>query len=483
MEQLHPRDPYRIGPYRLLSRLGAGGTGQAYLARADRGRTVAVKLVHHDLAAREEFRVRFRQEVAAARRVTGAWTAPVLDADTEAEIPWFATGYVAGPRQRQAVARDFGPLPARSVRILAAGLAYALRDIHRAGLVHGDLKPSGGLLHPDGPRVIDFGIARAAAGPDPAPVRPGELAGPPGAAASEQARGEPVTAAYDVFRLGEVLAYAATGRLPFGDGAGNGDEGRPGGPAALPLRSTGAEPDLAGVPDGLRELVRDCLHTDPAARPEPAEVLARVGVSGAVTGGRTPEPWLPAVLTAQLGRQAAQLPDREDEVPDRLPPEARVPPAPPVAQAPPLPLTPPAPRTAPPAAFAPTAAVPPAERADRTRTASTVSLLAVAVVVAVAAGGSVYAVMNGSWQLTLAPGAAGDRVMTLSVRDPAYACTGKAPLRSAPDPVELEPSTVTSGNPPTCGPGSWSRLRLLPAGTLRREPAGAPGAALTFRKQ
>ncbi|RST00134.1 serine/threonine-protein kinase, partial [Streptomyces sp. WAC05950] len=146
MEQLHPHDPHRIGPYRLLSRLGAGGMGQVYLARSDRGRTVAVKLVHPGLAAREEFRIRFRQEVAAARRVGGECTAPVLDADTEAPTPWFATGYVAGPSLRRVVAHDFGPLPDRSVRILAAGLAHALQDIHRAGIVHRDLKPSNVLI-------------------------------------------------------------------------------------------------------------------------------------------------------------------------------------------------------------------------------------------------------------------------------------------------------------------------------------------------
>ncbi|MEU9373437.1 serine/threonine-protein kinase [Streptomyces sp. NPDC048255] len=572
MEQLHPRDPHRIGPYRLLSRLGAGGMGQVYLARSDRGRSVAVKLVHHDLAAREEFRVRFRQEVAAARRVAGEWTAPVLEADTEAEIPWFATGYVAGPSLRQVVARDFGPLPGRSVRILAAGLAYALQDIHRAGLVHRDLKPSNVLITLDGPRVIDFGIARAPAEPDLGLTRPGELIGSPGFMAPEQARGEPATAACDVFCLGAVLAYAATGRLPFGDAE------QPGGVAALLLRGTeaeaepGPEPDLDGVPPELRELVRDCLRADPAARPEPAEVLARVGAGDTVAEGKALEPWLPALLVAQLGRHAVQLLDREDAGPDHVPPVLPVPsvplvePVPPVAPEPPVPPappaappspTPPAPPVAPPAPLVPPPVVPPAaatatgpghpfyparahgeaERADRPRTASTVFLLAVAVVVAVAAGGTVYAVMNGpadpvrpggghasatgtapgtpgtgpagtpapppppaalpeaylgtwrattgtqTWQLTLTHGVVGEPVMTLSVRSPEFTCAWKAPLRAAPDPVELDASTVTSGAPPTCSPGNWSRLRLLPDGTLQRELAGAPGAPLTYRKQ
>lgn len=311
MEQLHPYDPHHIGPYRLLSRLGAGGMGQVYLARSDRGRTVAVKLVHHDLAAREEFRIRFRQEVDAARRVGGEWTAPVLDADTEAATPWFATGYVAGPSLRQVVAHEFGPLPGRSVRILAAGLAYALQDIHRAGIVHRDLKPSNVLITLDGPRVIDFGIARAPAGsatgpdrPDPGLTRVGEVVGSPGFMAPEQIRGEPVTAACDIFCLGAVLVYAATGRLPFGDAE------QPGGLAGLLLRSTGAEPDLTGVPAELHDLVRDCLRADPAARPGPAEVLARVGAGDTVADGRALEPWLPAPLVAGLGRHAVRLLDR-----------------------------------------------------------------------------------------------------------------------------------------------------------------------------
>src|SRR5690242_20444695 len=160
MDELRADDPRWIGSYRLLGRLGTGGMGRVFLARSERGRTVAVKLVRPELAAQEEFRGRFRREVRAARRVGGKWTAPVLDADTEAEIPWVATGYVPGPSLQQVV-RDYGPLPERSVAVLAAGLAHALADIHAAGLVHRDLKPSNVMITIDGPRVIDFGIARA----------------------------------------------------------------------------------------------------------------------------------------------------------------------------------------------------------------------------------------------------------------------------------------------------------------------------------
>ncbi|MFD9517388.1 serine/threonine-protein kinase [Streptomyces sp. NPDC059979] len=537
MEPLHPHDPHHIGPYRLLSRLGAGGMGQVYLARSDRGRTVAVKLVHHDLAAREEFRIRFRQEVAAARRVGGEWTAPVLDADTEAHTPWLATGYVAGPSLRQVVAHDFGPLPGRSVRILAAGLAYALQDIHGAGIVHRDLKPSNVLLTLDGPRVIDFGIARAPTGYDAGLTRVGEVIGSPGFMAPEQIRGEPVTDACDMFCLGAVLAYAATGRLPFGDAE------QPGGLAALLLRSTEAQPDLAGVPAELLDLVRDCLHGDPAARPGPAEVLARVGAGDTVADGRALEPWLPAPLVARLGRHAVALLDREDAGPDRA-----APPSPPSPPAPPVPPTPPPPSysaypTHPP--YAPVASGP----SPRTRTASTALLLVVATVVAGLSAGTVYAVMSGAeeprppvgtpripttaattataptttatgaatspagtsgstgsgyattglpeaylgtwqathgtqtWRLTLSRGAVGDPVMSLAVEDPGFACAWTAPLRSAPDPVELGASTVTSGAPPTCTPGPWSRLRLLPDGSLSRELAGSGNPPLTYRRQ
>ncbi|MFJ7592760.1 serine/threonine-protein kinase [Streptomyces sp. NPDC097617] len=409
MEQLHPYDPHHIGPYRLLARLGAGGMGQVYLARSDRGRTVAVKLVHHDLAAREEFRIRFRQEVAAARRVGGEWTAPVLDADTEAATPWFATGYVAGPSLRQVVAHDFGPLPGRSVRILAAGLAYALQDIHRAGIVHRDLKPSNVLITLDGPRVIDFGIARAPGGAGTGAgagadggggglTRVGEVIGSPGFMAPEQIRGEPVTAACDIFCLGAVLAYAATGRLPFGDAE------QPGGLAGLLLRSTEAEPDLTGVPAELHDLVRDCLHRDPAARPGPAEVLARVGAGDTVADGRALEPWLPTPLVAGLGRHAVQLLDREDAGPDR----AAAPPPPPAAPAvvaaavaAVAAAAAAAPGTPPPAYSSYAHPVHPgyppmASEPARPRTASTAVLLVVATVVAALSAGTVYAVMSGA---------------------------------------------------------------------------------------
>ncbi|XUL89107.1 serine/threonine-protein kinase [Streptomyces galilaeus] len=315
MEKLGAGDPMgvppgvqpwgRIGAYRLLGRLGAGGMGQVYLARSDRGRTVAVKLVREDLAAQEEFRARFRQEVQAARQVGGHWTAPVLDADTEAAVPWVATGYVAGPTLQQVVGRDHGALPERSVRILAAGLAHALQDIHAAGIVHRDLKPSNVLVTIDGPRVIDFGIARALetqAGDGL--TRTGSLVGSPGFMAPEQVRGDRITPACDVFCLGSVLTYAATGTLPFGS-AGSGVH-------ALMFRIAQEEPDLTGVPEGIAELVRDCLRKDPATRPTLHQILDRTGAEDTVSGGRSRDPWLPSGLVAQLGRHAVRLLDTED---------------------------------------------------------------------------------------------------------------------------------------------------------------------------
>ncbi|NGO49316.1 serine/threonine-protein kinase, partial [Streptomyces ureilyticus] len=314
MEKLGPGEPLgipqaggggRIGAYRLLARLGSGGMGNVYLARSDRGRTVAVKLVRQELAEQEEFRARFRQEVRNARRVGGYWTAPVLDADTEAAIPWVATGYVAGPSLQTVVGHDHGPLPERSVRILAAGLAHALKDIHAAGIVHRDLKPSNVLVTIDGPRVIDFGIARALETvTDGGLTRTGALVGSPGFMAPEQVRGDRITPACDVFCLGSVLAYAATGALPFGTANS--------GVHALMFRIAQEEPDLDPLPEGLADLVRLCLRKDPAARPSLDDILERTGAEDTVLDGRSRDPWLPSMLVAQLGRHAVQLLETEN---------------------------------------------------------------------------------------------------------------------------------------------------------------------------
>ncbi|NUS53686.1 MAG: serine/threonine protein kinase [Streptomycetaceae bacterium] len=216
MEQLKAGDPERVGPYTLLGRLGAGGMGAVYLGRSGAGRTVAVKVVIAELARDEGFRARFRAEVAAARSVRGAFTAPVVDADPDADPPWMATAFVPGVPLSAAVA-TYGPLPERAVSALAAGIAEALLSVHAAGLVHRDLKPGNVLLAADGPHVIDFGIARAV---DAAAAftATGTVVGSPAFMSPEQALGGQVTPASDVFSLGGTLVYAATGRAPFGTG-------------------------------------------------------------------------------------------------------------------------------------------------------------------------------------------------------------------------------------------------------------------------
>ncbi|MEU7136705.1 serine/threonine-protein kinase [Streptomyces sp. NPDC046261] len=316
MEDLSPEDPRTLGAYRLLGKLGAGGMGRVYLARSDRGRTVAVKLVQPELAGQEEFRRRFRQEVRAARQVGGEWTAPVLDADTEAAVPWVATGYIAGPSLRQVVGQGFGPLPERSVRILGAGLARALQAVHAAGIVHRDLKPSNVLITLDGPRVIDFGIARALETvTDGGLTRTGAAVGSPGFMSPEQVRGGRITPKSDIFCLGSVLAYAASGRMPFGTA----DSGV----HALMFRIAEEEPDLTGVPATLHPLISAFLAKDPDERPTPEEALARTGAQDLLTDLRSGEPWLPGGLVAQLGRHAVQLLDVESPAhPAAIPPRS-----------------------------------------------------------------------------------------------------------------------------------------------------------------
>ncbi|ORT59327.1 serine/threonine-protein kinase [Streptomyces sp. CB03238] len=297
MEPLSGEDPVQIGPFRLLGRLGSGGMGRVYLARSAGGRTVAVKVVHAELAAQDEFRRRFAREVAALEKVGGAGTTPVLGADTAAEAPWVAIGYVAGPSLRTVVGDEYGPLPPASVRSLAVGLARALEHIHAAGLVHRDLKPGNVLLTVDGPRIIDFGIARAVdTVTDGGLTSTGAVVGSPGFMSPEQVRGERLSPASDIFCLGSVLAYAATGRPPFGTA----DSGV----HAMMFRIAHDEPDLTGLPAELDGLVRSCLAKDPAARPTAAHLAAHVEAT---------EPWLPAGLLAQLGRLAARLLDEDGE--------------------------------------------------------------------------------------------------------------------------------------------------------------------------
>ncbi len=294
MRPLDADEPTVVGPYRLLGRLGSGGMGRVYLGRSAGGRTVAVKIVHPHFALDEEFRARFRREVDAARRVGGAWTASVLDADPEARVPWVATAYAAGPSLAAAVT-DAGPLPAHSVRTLGAGLAEALTAVHELGLVHRDVKPSNVLLTLDGPLLIDFGITRAMDG-TASLTSTGVSIGSPGYMSPEQILGKGVTGAADVFSLGAVLAYAASGRPPFpGDSS-----------AALLYKVVHEPPDLGELDGALREVTEACLDKDPSARPAPDEVARRLAPEGGaarlVAGG-----WLPGPLVEQVSRSAVRL--------------------------------------------------------------------------------------------------------------------------------------------------------------------------------
>ncbi|MFS8204843.1 serine/threonine-protein kinase [Streptomyces sp. CWNU-52B] len=293
MRPLEVDEPTTVGPYRLLGRLGSGGMGRVYLGRSAGGRTVAVKIVHPHFALDEEFRARFRREVEAARRVGGAYTAPVLDADPDAPIPWVATGYAAGPTLTAAVT-DSGALADHSVRVLGAGLAEALSAVHGLGLVHRDVKPSNVLLTLDGPLLIDFGIARATDG-TASLTATGVSIGSPGYMSPEQILGKGTTGAADVFSLGAVLAYAATGASPFpGESS-----------ASLLYKVVHEEPELGELSGELREVVAGCLAKDPAARPTPAALataLAPEGAARLVAAG-----WLPGPLVEQVSRSAVRI--------------------------------------------------------------------------------------------------------------------------------------------------------------------------------
>ncbi|MFD8488055.1 serine/threonine-protein kinase [Streptomyces sp. NPDC059712] len=297
METLQSDDPQELGSYRLLRRLGAGGMGRVYLARSPGGRTVAVKVVRPDLAADHDFRERFRHEVEIAKAVSGRFTAPVVDADPDAPLPWLATSYVLGPDLTDVVGAH-GALPERTVRALAAGLAAALQDIHAAGLMHRDLKPSNVLLAADGPRLIDFGIARAVDGSRM--TQTGVVVGSPGYMSPEQAVGKDVGVAGDVFSLGSVLAFAATGRGAFGDGTTS--------HAGLLYQVVHGEADLTGVPPSLLGLVRACLMKDPTQRPAPGEIvtaLAGQGIDAAL------HDWLPSAVASTIATHAAGILDLE----------------------------------------------------------------------------------------------------------------------------------------------------------------------------
>ncbi|NGN68691.1 serine/threonine protein kinase [Streptomyces sp. A7024] len=298
IQPLKTGDPERIGPYRLLGRLGAGGMGRVFLARSEGGRTVAVKVVHEDHIADDRFRGRFRREIAAARKVGERYTAPVLDSGPDAEPPWVATGYVPGLTLEQVV-RTHGPLPGPSLHALADHLLHALREIHATGIVHRDLKPSNVMLTASGTKVIDFGIARAldTSSVESLLTSTGVVLGSPGFMSPEQIRGQGAGPESDVFTLGHILTYAATGTLPFGQGAEN--------QHAVMFRIVQDEPDLEAVEDlSLRTLIARCLTKDPAERPGVDELLDDPDRTKPVASSGS---WLPAEVMARLAQQSARL--------------------------------------------------------------------------------------------------------------------------------------------------------------------------------
>ncbi|WP_137988752.1 PQQ-binding-like beta-propeller repeat protein [Streptomyces vilmorinianum] len=312
MEQLTQHDPRRIGPFEVLGRLGAGGMGLVYLARSASGRRVAIKTVRTELAEDQLFRVRFTREVEAARAVSGFYTAAVVDADPRAAVPWLATAYVPAPSLEEIV-NECGPLPAQAVRWLAAGVAEALQSIHGAGLVHRDLKPSNVLVVEDGPRVIDFGIASGVS--NTRLTMTNVAVGTPAYMSPEQARdSRSVTGASDVFSLGSMLVFAATGHAPF-HGAN---------PVETVFMLLREGPDLEGLPDELRPLIDSCMQMDVARRPTPADLQAQLAPhlfgSGSDDSG-TASAWLPQRATAMIETRRGGRPS--------TPPPPAAPPAPP----------------------------------------------------------------------------------------------------------------------------------------------------------
>jgi hypothetical protein len=289
LEELQPGDPVQVGPYRLTGVLGTGGMGRVFLGWSSGGRPLAVKVIKPELAGDPEFRARFRREVAAARTISGLYTALLIDTDTDGPVPWLATAYVDGPSLNEAVS-GYGPLPVESVLALASGLAEALTAVHAMGLVHRDLKPSNVLLASDGPRVIDFGISRAA--DTTTLTNTGQSIGSPGFLSPEQAVGREVGPLSDIFSLGAVLAFAASGNSPFGIGA----------PHALIYRVVHEPPALDGIPAELRPLITRCLAKEPGDRPTASDLLAEL------TDVRPGARWLPERITAALAAFAVPAP-------------------------------------------------------------------------------------------------------------------------------------------------------------------------------
>ncbi|WP_371479576.1 protein kinase [Kitasatospora sp. NBC_00315] len=339
-QPLLPEDPREVGGYRLFARLGAGGMGRVYLSYTPGGRPVALKVVRPEFAEDFEFRRRFAQEVTNAQRIHGLYTAQVIDSGLDADAPWLVTAYVPGPSLQQVI-REHGALPVRTVLLLMGGIAEALQAIHSVEVVHRDLKPANVLIAGDGPRVIDFGIARAADAT--ALTGTGFRIGSPAFMAPEQAQGRAVTPATDVFALGALAAYVAGGTPPFGEGP----------ETAVLYRVVHEPPVLDGVPADLRQLLLRCLAKSPEDRPRPAEIIEIARDHPAVGGQlRFADDWLPQQINTEITRRA----DLPKTPPTPLPVAAQTPAPPTAAPA----VAPPPPATLP--AFTPPPAAPPQPR-------------------------------------------------------------------------------------------------------------------------
>jgi serine/threonine protein kinase len=426
--------------------------GRVYLGRTAGGRTVAVKLVRTDLADDTDFRARFRQEVAAARRVGGAWTAPVLDADTESDQPWVATGYVPGPGLDVAV-REFGVLPEDSVRMLGVGLADSLAAVHATGLVHRDLKPSNVLLTLDGPRLIDFGIARALDAAT-ALTRSGYVVGSPGYMSPEQGAGEAAGPASDVFALGGVLAFAATGAGPFGESGTS--------PVLLLYRVMHEAPRLEGLPDGpLRAVVERCLAKEPGERPDLEELRAALGGVGPSDG------WLPPLLVASVGRRTAELLDLETVGEAAAPVPGGFGPAP-VMDATPVPGSVPgaeAHSDAPPMAAPPTRQQPPPQQPGRGRTLGRTPVLVSGVVLLAVLAAVLVPLLLHKDGSTGNPGNPGGTAGTSTV-------TASATTTSSTTATPSTPATTASTSTPATTPSA----SVTPTGTATGSGPTPPAA-------